>query len=319
MEEINAIETSGINIAKFNTRIQLKFDTWENWQTVSESFIPLKGEMCICEIPATTTATGEVLSEKVYLMKVGDGSTAFGSLSWVSAPAADVYGWAKQDADKFVAWLDGSDENNKAPITFATDVDIQNINNRIANAMHFLGKVDAGIALFDGSTTNPISIGGIEKTLTTDDSGSVVLAPYAPEADPNNQDPNGYEFVWITDHWEMLGQEGSFAIKGSIKDSDISASAAVNPAKIASTLNKTDLPGDLNHLDSRIGDLETTVNTDHTTYLQNLQTAVDQTWRTNGIVVASEASGVTAASPLMINNTAITYLIFDCGSSTENI
>jgi len=261
MEEINTIEVPDVNIAKFNTRIQLKFDTWENWQNVNESFTPLEGELCICEIPDTITATGEVLSEKAYLMKVGDGGTVFGSLPWVSAPAADVYGWAKQDAESFVAWLNGSDVNNKAPITFATDVDIQNINNRIANAMHFLGKVDAGITLSDGSTTNPISIGGIEKTLTAEDSGSVVLALYSSEATPNNQDSTGYEFVWVTDHWEMLGQEGSFAIKGSIKDSDINDNAAINPVKIASTLSQTNLPEDLNHLNGRVGALENTTTT----------------------------------------------------------
>jgi hypothetical protein len=39
------------NYVKYNTRIQLKYDTWENWRSVSDSFTPLAGEICIVEIP----------------------------------------------------------------------------------------------------------------------------------------------------------------------------------------------------------------------------------------------------------------------------
>lgn len=100
-------------ITKFNTRVQLKFDTWANWNsTTGKAFIPLKGEVCICEIPADTAATGEVLTEKAYLIKVGDGTTTFGSLPWLSAPAADVHAWAKKSYDDIVTELDK---------TFATD------------------------------------------------------------------------------------------------------------------------------------------------------------------------------------------------------
>lgn len=90
-----------------NTRIQLKYDTWSNWSnnTVAGkggNLILKKGELGICEIPASTNA-GQSTSEPVILFKVGtyDGvnentKTAFKDLPWISALAADVHAWAKK-------------------------------------------------------------------------------------------------------------------------------------------------------------------------------------------------------------------------------
>jgi hypothetical protein len=96
-------------ITKINTRVQLKFDTWANWNsTAGKAFIPLKGEVCVCEIPENTAATGEVIAEKAYLIKVGNGVTTFGSLPWLSAQAADVHAWAKKSEADFKTWLTSS-------------------------------------------------------------------------------------------------------------------------------------------------------------------------------------------------------------------
>ena len=72
------------------TRIQLKYDTYANW--TSNNPTPLSGEVCVVVVPA---ATGAVVQEPAYLLKVGDGSTPFNSLSFVGGIAADVYDWAK--------------------------------------------------------------------------------------------------------------------------------------------------------------------------------------------------------------------------------
>lgn len=74
---------------ELNTRIQLKYDTLENWNNIAESFIPKKGEVCIAEI------TREEDIKPQYLIKVGDGKNTWRELDWVSAKAADVYDWAK--------------------------------------------------------------------------------------------------------------------------------------------------------------------------------------------------------------------------------
>ena len=74
----------------FNTRIQLKYDTYENWDTNNP--VLLKGEMAVVEVPVET---GVAQNEPTYLLKIGDGESDFKTLKWVSGTAADVYSWAK--------------------------------------------------------------------------------------------------------------------------------------------------------------------------------------------------------------------------------
>lgn len=72
------------------TRIQSKYDTYTNWTTQNPT--PLAGEICVVTVPA---ASGAVAQEPAILFKVGDGTTDFNSLPFVSAVSADVYDWAK--------------------------------------------------------------------------------------------------------------------------------------------------------------------------------------------------------------------------------
>ena len=77
----------------FQTRIQLKYDTYENW---SRNNPVLKaGEMAIA-----TVAAGErkdMTNLPNIVLKVGDGTSHYNDLKFVSALAADVYDWAKAD------------------------------------------------------------------------------------------------------------------------------------------------------------------------------------------------------------------------------
>lgn len=77
-------------MATFNTRIQLKYDTYTNWH--ANDPVLMAGELAIAEIPAST---GAVPNEPAYLLKVGNGTDHFDDLDWISGKAADVYGWAK--------------------------------------------------------------------------------------------------------------------------------------------------------------------------------------------------------------------------------
>lgn len=77
------------------TRIQLKYDTWNNWNSTAGKAIVLKqGELATVYVPADTLS-GQTTSEPAFLLKVGDGTTKFESLPWLQAKAADVYEWAK--------------------------------------------------------------------------------------------------------------------------------------------------------------------------------------------------------------------------------
>lgn len=73
-----------------NTRIQLKYDTFQNWTTNNPTL--LAGEIAVVEVP---TKQGSVSQVPAILIKVGDGTQAFNDLAWGSALAADVYPWAK--------------------------------------------------------------------------------------------------------------------------------------------------------------------------------------------------------------------------------
>ena len=74
------------------TRLKLKYDTFANWEKVKATFVPLKGEVCLVEVPNNVDPIHNAPS---ILFKVGDGTTAFGDLKYGSALAADVYSWAK--------------------------------------------------------------------------------------------------------------------------------------------------------------------------------------------------------------------------------
>ena len=76
-----------------NTRIQLKYDSYENW---SKSTVTLKsGEMAIAYLGPTHTTTAPDNGSHPVLFKVGPGK--FNELPWASALAADVYAWAKKE------------------------------------------------------------------------------------------------------------------------------------------------------------------------------------------------------------------------------
>ena len=83
---------------RLNTRILLKYDSYENWSTNNPNL--LKGEMAIAVIDVsdnTQTHTGQVVPQ--LLVKVGNGlegdAGKYNSLPFISGLAADVHSWAK--------------------------------------------------------------------------------------------------------------------------------------------------------------------------------------------------------------------------------
>jgi len=87
----------------FNTRIQLKYDTFTNWTTNDPILLP--GELAFVEIPSENSAA---TTAPTILLKVGDGVHTFSNLGWTSSLAADVYDWAKESDIKNVI-LSGSE------------------------------------------------------------------------------------------------------------------------------------------------------------------------------------------------------------------
>ena len=90
------------------TRIKSLYKTWAEWQAVENTFIPLKGEICIADIPASSNA---VTQEPALLIKVGDGVKTFKNLPWLSGLSADVHNWALKET---LDWSDLSEDFKNA-------------------------------------------------------------------------------------------------------------------------------------------------------------------------------------------------------------
>lgn len=75
-----------------NTRIQLKYDSLENWSSKNPTL--KSGELAIAYLPPKGNGNAPAATSEAVLFKVGPG--AFNSLPWASALAADVYSWAKK-------------------------------------------------------------------------------------------------------------------------------------------------------------------------------------------------------------------------------
>ena len=105
------------------TRLKLKYDTFANWEKIKTTFVPLKGEVCLVEVP---DAVDSIQNAPSVLFKIGDGTKTFGELNFGSALAADVYSWAKASgitvsgndaAGSFITGLTWDKNNNKLVVT----------------------------------------------------------------------------------------------------------------------------------------------------------------------------------------------------------
>lgn len=75
------------------TRIQLKYDTYVNWTTNNP--VLKAGEVAVATIVSGNTQEVNSVAAPQILLKVGDGTSPYNDLPFVSARAADVYSWAK--------------------------------------------------------------------------------------------------------------------------------------------------------------------------------------------------------------------------------
>lgn len=75
----------------FQTRIQLKYDSYKNWLAADP--ILKKGEMAIATVDQGDNDSLHNLPNVV--LKIGDGASKYSLLPFVSGLAADVYSWAK--------------------------------------------------------------------------------------------------------------------------------------------------------------------------------------------------------------------------------
>ena len=128
-----------------NTRIKNRVDTLENWGAAGVVLLP--GEIALVKV-----VVGEVTE---FLMKTGeaDGNgdpIAFASLPWISAPASDVYSWAKTTTVEAVpitvaSGTAGSLGNHLYLIKNTADTAASNASNAVAKLEGITGTVPAAI------------------------------------------------------------------------------------------------------------------------------------------------------------------------------
>ena len=138
------------------TRIQLKYDTVENWQSTGASLVLKKGEVAICAVPSGTTIVNGDPARPQVLFKVGDGTSTFAQLKWASAMAADVHTWAKKSESEFTTWV-------KSLIS-VEDVDLSNYYTKREVDTKVSTNTTAITAIKDGTTIN--SFKKVEDALT---------------------------------------------------------------------------------------------------------------------------------------------------------
>lgn len=90
----------------------------------------------------------------------------------------------------------------------------------LTGAMHFIGE--ATVTITNNSSVDP-QIDGYN--FRQAEPGDVVLGI------------NKEEYVWTGSNWRLLGDEGSYAVKGSITNADIADGAEINIGKIANLSN----------------------------------------------------------------------------------
>ena len=107
------------------------------------------------------------------------------------------------------------DNSTDIPSSYAVKTYVDAKTAGLTGAMHFIGEATVTITI--NSSVDP-RISGYNFSQAK--SGDVILSEQK-------------EFVWTGSNWRLLGDEGSYAVKGSIRDADIDADAEIAQSKIA--------------------------------------------------------------------------------------
>jgi hypothetical protein len=150
-----------------NTRIKNKVAELSSWNSATGTL--LDGEIAIVRVPTGDTYTNPVtgVDEPVVelLMKVGDGSSTFANLPWLSAKASDVYNWAKKGtaeeipvtingtASTLGAYLTKVDTNASNISSVSAKVDVDKVSTAISSAINALDSTSTGSGNFVKAVT----------------------------------------------------------------------------------------------------------------------------------------------------------------------
>ena len=120
-----------------------------------------------------------------------------------------------EDPVKLIPIAETIDNNNYLVPNYLVKSYVDQATAGLTGAMHYVGE--ASVVITPNSAVDP-RIGGY--TFANAQQGDVILY-------------DAKEFVWTGNVWRLLGDEGSYAVKGSIRDADIDAEADIQQSKIA--------------------------------------------------------------------------------------
>ena len=164
-------------VKNLNTRIALKYDSYENWTTHNP--ILLKGEIAIAELPVSGNKPGvgepnaegstpAIQNAPNILIKVGDGTNHYNDLKFVSALAADVYSWAKAATKPTYSANEITDLDNYISQTIQdTNTQYRIVAVDGAAYSYKLQKKDIGETNYSDVTGSVISLTGVDDRLDT--------------------------------------------------------------------------------------------------------------------------------------------------------
>ena len=137
------------------TRIKNKVADISSWQNSTGTL--LDGEIAIVRVPTGTSYTNPVTGKDEpvveLLMKVGNGTSSFADLPWMSAKASDVYDWAKLADPSTITVQYGTGDSIKS--------------STLADVLKDLQAAKADITALDTSLDNVKALFSVDPTSAT--------------------------------------------------------------------------------------------------------------------------------------------------------
>lgn len=174
-------------IKTLNTRIRLRYDTLANWELRNP--VLLSGEMAIAAVVPEGNQTITAAVAPQILVKVGDGTSHYHDLQYISGYSADVYEWAKQahPGDSITINVKNTstalDPGDRVVSDVAWDANKDNITvtTKILPAVDCVSAVAEGsengkIAVTKNGTTTQVPVHGLKSAAYTESSAYATAA-----------------------------------------------------------------------------------------------------------------------------------------------
>lgn len=202
---------SGFTVDKLNERLrQLNYTDTAGVDTVVTAVNQSNGKISVTHGPIKASAIGGIVD-------VEHGGTGKNTLEYDSVLVGNGTGAVLTKPIDSTLTSNNNLATNRAIVNY-----IDNATAGLTGAMHFIGE--ATVEITNNSIVNP-RIDGYN--FSKAQGGDVILF-------------NAAEYVWTGTNWRLLGDEGSYAVRGSITNIDIADGADIAQSKIANLVNDLD-------------------------------------------------------------------------------